>query len=85
MARYKYYSYEQGQFLSVQFKNQILPDTFEYALNYIVDNEMDLTVFQDRIRNDETGAPAYDPAIMLKIVIYAYARGILFLKFGHFC
>ena len=77
MPRFKYYSYEQGQFLSVQFKNQILPDTFEYALNYIVDNEMDLTVFHDRIRNDETGAPAYDPAIMLKIVIYGYARGLL--------
>jgi len=80
MARYKYYSYEQGQFLSVQFKNQILPDTFEYALNYIVDNEMDLSVFRDRIKNDKTGAPAYDPAIMMKTVIYAYARGILFSR-----
>ncbi len=77
MARYKYYSYEQGQFISVQFEQQILPDTFEYALNYIVDNVMDMSIFSGRIKNDETGAPAYDPKIMLKIVFYAYARGII--------
>jgi len=26
--------------------------------------------------NDDTGAPAYDPAILLKIILYAYSRGI---------
>jgi transposase len=77
MARYKYYSYEQGQFIPVQFDRQILPDTFEYALDYIVDNIMDVSVFEGRIKNDETGAPAYDPRILLKIVFYAYARGII--------
>ena len=77
MPRYKYYSYEQGQFISVQFKNQILPETFEYALNYIVDTEVDLSIFRDRIKNDETGAPAYDPAIMMRIILYGYARGII--------
>jgi transposase len=29
-----------------------------------------------RYKNDETGAPAYNPAIMLKIALYAYSRGI---------
>ena len=77
MARYKYYSYEQGQFIPVQFDRQILPDTFEYALDYIVDNIMDVSIFEGRIKNDETGAPAYDPRVLLKIVFYAYARGII--------
>ncbi len=77
MARYKYYSYEQGQFIPVQFDRQILPDTFEYALDYIVDNIMDVSIFEGRIKNDEMGAPAYDPRILLKIVFYAYARGII--------
>src|SRR4051812_43466205 len=27
--------------------------------------------------NDETGAPAYDPAVMLKIVLLAYSRGVI--------
>lgn len=80
MPKYKHYSYEQGQFIPVQFSRQILPDSFEYALNYIVDNKMDLSIFRERIKNDETGAPAYDPAVLLKIVIYAYARGLLFSR-----
>lgn len=77
MARYKHYSYEQGQFISVQFSQQVLPNSFEYALNYIVDNVMDLSIFEGRIKNDETGAPAYDPKVLMKIVFYAYARGII--------
>ena len=38
---------------------------------------MDVSVFDGRYRNDETGAPAFEPAVLLKIVLYAYARGIL--------
>jgi transposase len=76
MARYKSYSYEQAMFIPVHFQKQILPGSFEYALNYIVDNELDLSVFETRYKNDETGAPAYDPGILLKIVLYAYSRGI---------
>jgi len=44
---------------------------------YLIDHEVDLSVFEARYRNDETGAPAYDPGILLKIVLYAYARGII--------
>ena len=62
--------------LPVSFEQQILPGTFEYTLNELIDNEVDLTVFEARYRNDETGAPAYDPAILLKIILYAYSRGI---------
>ena len=38
---------------------------------------MDLSVFELRYRNDTGGAPAYDPAILLKIVLYAYACGVI--------
>jgi len=76
MARYKNYSYEQAMFIPINFNKQIIPGSFEYALSYIVDNELDLSVFESRYKNDETGAPAYDPAIMLKIVLYAYSRSI---------
>ncbi len=76
MARYKDYCYEQGKFIPVSFDKQILPGTFEYTLSYLVDHEIDLSAFDARYRNDETGAPAYDPALLLKIVLYAYSRGI---------
>jgi transposase len=76
MARYKEYSYEQGQLIPISFEAQIVPGSFEWALNDIVDNVLDLSVFDGRFSNDETGAPAYDPKIMMKIVLYAYSRGI---------
>ena len=76
MAKYKEYDYSQGKFIPIHFEKQILPGTFEYTLHYLIDNEIDLSVFDLRYRNDETGAPAYDPAILLKIILYAYSRGI---------
>jgi len=75
MARYKNYSYDQGILLPVFFDRQILPGTFEYSLNHMIDNEVDLKVFDSRYKNDETGAPAYDPKILLKIILFAYSRG----------
>jgi len=76
MARYKPYDYGQMKLLPVSFAQQILPGTFEHTLNELIDNEVDLTVFEARYHNDEGGAPAYAPAILLKIILYAYARGV---------
>lgn len=77
MARYKNYCYEQGKMIPVSFREQILPGTFEYSLSYLIDHELDLSEFDQRYCNDETGRPAYDPALLLKIILYAYARGIV--------
>jgi transposase len=76
MARYKECDYRQGKFIPVPFDKQILPGTFEYTLNYLIDNELDLSVFDNRYCNDDTGASAYDLAILLKIILYACSRGI---------
>ena len=77
MAKYREYSREQELLLPVSLRQQIQPGTFEYTLNYVVDQEIDLKVFERRYRNDETGAPAIDPAILLKVILLAYSRGIL--------
>ena len=76
MARFKHYDYGQMKLLPVSFSEQILAGTFEHTLNHLIDNEIDLTVFEHRYCNDETGAPAYDPAILLKVIVYAYSRGV---------
>lgn len=62
--------------IAVSYGRQLLPGTFEHALSYLIDNEMDLGRFGARFKNDETGAPAYDPAVLLKVVLFAYSRGI---------
>jgi transposase len=77
MAKYIPYSYEQGQLISVIFAKQILPGTFEFALNQLIDEKIDLTCFDQKFSNDKTGAPAYDPRILLKIILFAYSRGII--------
>jgi len=77
MARYKPYDVTQDKFIPVSFRDQILPGTFEYALNEIVDQHIDLALFEARYANDETGRLAYDPAVLLKIVLYGYYKGIV--------
>lgn len=77
MPRYKPYSYAQGKFISVFFDKQIQAGTFEYTLHHLIDNELDLSIFNDRFKNDDTGASAYDPKILLKIILFAYSRGIV--------
>lgn len=80
MARYKHYDYAQMKMLPISFDRQILPGTFEHTLSYLIDEKVDLSVFEARYRNDEGGAPAYDPAILLKIVLYAYSKGIIYSR-----
>lgn len=63
--------------LPVDFERQLLPGTFEHALSYLIDHELDLSAFESRYRNDKQGASAYAPAVLLKIVLLAYSRGIV--------
>lgn len=80
MARYKHYDYAQMKMLPINFDRQILPGTFEHTLGYLIDEKIDLSVFEARYRNDDGGAPAYDPAILLKIILFAYSRGISYSR-----
>jgi transposase len=76
MARYKPIDLSPKE-ISVDYARQILPGSFEYALCYLIDREMDLAAFAARYRNDDGGAPAYAPALLLKIILLAYSRGLV--------
>ena len=76
MARYKVID-TSPRFLTVDLERQLLPGTFEHALNYLVDHELDLRRFDAPYRNDFTGAAAYSPALLLKVILFAYSRGIV--------
>ncbi len=76
MARYKPVE-RSGMFIPVVLAEQIQPGTFEFALDHLVDHELDLSTLDAKFNNDETGAPAYDPRVMLKIVLLAYSRGLI--------
>jgi transposase len=76
MARYKVVD-RSPRFLPIVLDAQLMTGSFEYALDYLIDHEIDLSEIARRYTNDATGAPAYDPAVMLKIVLLAYSRGII--------
>jgi transposase len=75
MARYKSVD-RSPRFLPIVLDSQLMPGSFEHALDVLVDSEIDLSRLAERFCNDATGAPAYDPAVMLKIVLLAYSRGV---------
>jgi len=62
--------------LPISFERQILPGSFEYTLSYLIDHHVDLSEFHAHYKNDMTGAPAYHPGLLLKIILFAYSKGI---------
>ena len=76
MARYKPIE-RGGMLIPVMLHEQIQPGSFEFALDHLVDHELDLSALDARFNNDEVGASAYDPRVMLKIVLLAYSRGLI--------
>jgi len=78
MARYKQTEAENGQgfFLSVNLKEQLLPGTFEYMLNDLIGKRIDISMFDKNYKNDQTGATAIPPRVLIKLIIYGYLKGV---------
>jgi transposase len=76
MAKYKRYDYCQSVLLPVSLGEQLVPGTLEFAIHTLVDRRMDMSVFDDNYQNDDTGRSAYDPKILLKVVLLGYSRGL---------
>ena len=77
MAKYKSYDYSQTVLLPVSLEEQLIPGTLEFTIHTLVERRMDTQALDERYRNDETGRKAYDPKILLKIVLLGYSRGIV--------
>lgn len=76
MPNFKKYNYNQDAMVVINFEQQIKPNTFEFTVSHLIDNHIDLSAFYDHYKNDNGGRSAYDPAILLKIILFAYSRGI---------
>jgi transposase len=77
MAKYKAYNYDQLVMIPISLENQLEPGTLEYTINELVEKNMDLSVFEGRYQNDDTGATAINPKILLKVILFAYSRGMI--------
>jgi len=75
MAKFKPLNENQLVMLPISLQNQLVPGTLEHTISELVENHLDLSVFDVRYNNDETGAAAIHPKILLKVILLAYARG----------
>lgn len=76
MPKFIPYDYNQSSMVVINYEDQLQSGTFEYAVHYLIENKLDLSVFHPKYSNDANGRPAYDPAILLKIILFAYSKGI---------
>src|SRR5690606_7308955 len=78
MPKFKHYDYNQKSMVVINYAEQLQPGTFEYALHHLVSDRLDLSIFHKHYQNDspDGGRSAYDPAILLKIILFAYSKGI---------
>jgi transposase len=76
MPKFILADYNQSSMVVINYQDQLQPGTFEHAIHHLVDKKLDISIFYPNYQNDETGRPAYDPAVLLKIILFAYSRGI---------
>ncbi|MEJ2101853.1 MAG: transposase, partial [Desulfobacterales bacterium] len=77
MAKYKRYDYRQSLMIPVSLEEQLIPGTLEFAIHTLVETRMEMSVFDDNYQNDGVGRSAYDPKILLKVVLLGYSRGLI--------
>ena len=80
MPRFKNYNYKQTMMVPVCLEDQVTEGTLEFVIHYLLEHEIDLSIFDEKFNNDDTGCPAYDPKILLKIILLGYSRGILYSR-----
>ncbi len=76
MPKFIPYDPSQSKMVVVNYADQLQPGTFEHAIHFLIEQKLDLSIFHPSFKNEDTGRPAYDPAILLKIILFAYSKGI---------
>jgi transposase len=76
MPNFKPDNYDQSAMVVINFEEQLELDPFALTLHHLIENSIDLSVFYEKYNNDAGGRAAYNPSILLKIVLFAYAKGV---------
>lgn len=77
MAKFKPCNYDQMVMLPICLEKQLVPGSLEHTINELVEKKIELSVFDARYSNDDTGASAIHPKVLLKVILFAYARGLI--------
>jgi len=77
MPRYIHSDKKQDNlFIPLRLSDQIVDGTLASTIQYMVDTKIDMSIFDQKLHNDMTGRPAYNPRVLLKLILFAYANGI---------
>ena len=77
MAKFKPCNENQLVMLPISLQDQLVEGTLEHTINELVEKHIDLSVFDARYNNDEIGAPAIHPKILLKVILLGYSKGLI--------
>jgi hypothetical protein len=55
MAKYRRYDYARKVLIPVFLEGQLVPGSLEFATHMLIETRKDISVFQDKYKNDETG------------------------------
>ena len=77
MANFKYADANQIAMITIDFEEQIYSDPFAKTLHILIEKYIKLDAFYDKYNNEHGGRKAYDPATLLKLIIFSYYKGIL--------
>jgi len=58
-------------------EEQLMLGTLEFAIHTLIENRLDMSVFDEKYKNDDTGRSAYSPKVLLKVVLLGYSRGLI--------
>ncbi len=75
MARYKPTNRNQSKLVIVSHDKELEPGTLEHTIDFVIE-KFDLSTFNERYKNDNTGRKAIHPKTLLKIILLGYSRGM---------
>ena len=75
MARYKPRNRNQSRLVIVSHDTELEHGTLEHAIDHVIEG-FDLSTFNERYKNDNTGRKAIHPKTLLKIILLGYSRGM---------
>lgn len=76
MANYLNDNLNQSVFFDLNYLEVLGKNTFEHCLYQLLTHHLDLSCFDACYKNSGVGRKAYPPALLLRIIFYAYYRGI---------
>jgi transposase len=63
--------------IPLSLEERLVPGSLESAIHALIDTRMDMSAFAGKYKNDATGRSAYDPKILLDVVLLGYSRGLI--------